>query len=137
MAAIAWVVALALLYTDIKTEVYGAEFDYVDNVMYDNTYIAMRGCICLLSPKFSIVRLISLECLLSSPLFASLEVSPLPIRSLCLATNSFVKKQDPDTKGRVENVVKFVKTSFFDHKVFCGIDNLNSDLLRPKLCRPA
>ncbi len=39
------------------------------------------------------------------------------------------KKQDPDTKGRVENVVKFVKTSFFDHKVFCGIDNLNSDLL--------
>lgn len=43
MAAIAWVVALALLYTDIKTEVYGAEFDYVDNVMYDNTYIAMRG----------------------------------------------------------------------------------------------
>ncbi len=43
MVAIAWVVALALLYTDIKTEVYGAEFDYVDNVMYDNTYIAMRG----------------------------------------------------------------------------------------------
>ena len=39
------------------------------------------------------------------------------------------KKQDPDTRGRVENVVKFVNTSFFDHKVFCEIDNLNSDLL--------
>ena len=43
MAAIGWIVALALLYTDIKTEVYGAEFDYVDNVMYDNAYITMKN----------------------------------------------------------------------------------------------
>lgn len=43
MAAICWIVALALLDTDIKTEVYGAEFDYVDDTMYDNAYITMKG----------------------------------------------------------------------------------------------
>lgn len=43
MAAIVWIVALALLATDIKTEVYAAEFDYVDDTMYDNAYIAVKG----------------------------------------------------------------------------------------------
>lgn len=43
MAAICWIVALALLDTDIKSEVYAAEFDYVDDVIYDNAYIGMKG----------------------------------------------------------------------------------------------
>lgn len=43
MGAIIWIIALALLDTDIKTEVYGAEFDYVGDAMYDNAYITMKG----------------------------------------------------------------------------------------------
>lgn len=43
MAVIAWIVALALLDSDVKTEVYGTEFDYVDDTMYDNAYIGMSG----------------------------------------------------------------------------------------------
>lgn len=43
MGAIVWIIALALLDTDIKTEVYGAEFDYVGDAMYDNAYITMKG----------------------------------------------------------------------------------------------
>ena len=43
MAAIVWIVALALLDTDINTEVYGTEFDYVDDTMYDNAYITVKG----------------------------------------------------------------------------------------------
>lgn len=39
------------------------------------------------------------------------------------------RRQDPDSKGRIENVVKFIKTSFLQHREYCGIDSLNSACL--------
>ena len=39
------------------------------------------------------------------------------------------KGHDPDTKGKVENVVKFVKTSFLDSRIYYGIDNLNLECM--------
>lgn len=40
------------------------------------------------------------------------------------------KKEDPDSKGKVENDVKFVKTSFLDSRIYYGIDNLNQECLK-------
>lgn len=40
------------------------------------------------------------------------------------------KKSDSDSKGMVENVVKFVKTSFLDSKEYSGIDSLNAECLK-------
>ena len=40
------------------------------------------------------------------------------------------KGYDPDSKGKIENVVKFVKTSFLDSRTYCGIDSLNIECLR-------
>ena len=39
------------------------------------------------------------------------------------------KAYDPDTKGRVENVIRFIKYNFFGDKEYCGIDVLNSEAL--------
>jgi len=39
------------------------------------------------------------------------------------------RKADPDTKGRVENLVKYIKTSFLDSREYTGIDSLNSACL--------
>ncbi len=39
------------------------------------------------------------------------------------------KKYDPETKGKIENTVSFVKRSFLDGRIYTGIDNLNSDCL--------
>ena len=36
---------------------------------------------------------------------------------------------DPNTKGKVENAVRFVKYNFLDEKEYCGIDNLNASCL--------
>ena len=39
------------------------------------------------------------------------------------------RKADPDTKGKVENLVKYIKTSFLDSREYTGIDSLNSACL--------
>ena len=39
------------------------------------------------------------------------------------------KPHDPDSKGKVENVVKFVKHSFLEGREYCGIDALNNQCL--------
>lgn len=39
------------------------------------------------------------------------------------------RKQDPDTKGKVENVIRYVKMNFLDGREYGGIDSLNSACL--------
>jgi len=39
------------------------------------------------------------------------------------------RPRDPQSKGKIENVVGYIKSSFLDGRVYCGIDNLNSDAL--------
>jgi transposase len=39
------------------------------------------------------------------------------------------RKQDPESKGRIENVVKYVKRNFARHRIFIGVDKLNEDCL--------
>lgn len=36
---------------------------------------------------------------------------------------------DPESKGKIESVVKYVKHNFLKHRIFCGIDALNSQAL--------
>jgi len=36
---------------------------------------------------------------------------------------------DPESKGKIEAVVKYVKNNFLRHRIFCGIDALNSQAL--------
>ncbi len=38
-------------------------------------------------------------------------------------------KQDPDTKGKIENVIKYIKYNFFKDKVYTNIENLNGEAL--------
>ena len=38
-------------------------------------------------------------------------------------------KSDPDTKGKIENVIRYIKYNFFDRYEFCGMERLNSDIL--------
>ena len=38
-------------------------------------------------------------------------------------------KSDPDTKGKIENVIRYIKYNFFDRYEFYGMDRLNSDIL--------
>jgi len=42
----------------------------------------------------------------------------------------FCKPRDPNTKGRVENLVGFVKYNFLEGRTYHGIDSLNSACLR-------
>jgi transposase len=37
------------------------------------------------------------------------------------------RKQDPESKGRTENVVKYVKRNFARHRLFANLDKLNED----------
>ncbi len=39
------------------------------------------------------------------------------------------RKRDPESKGRVENVVKYVKQNFARHRIFKSVDKLNEDCL--------
>lgn len=39
------------------------------------------------------------------------------------------RKQDPESKGRIENVVKYVKRNFARHRIFSSVDKLNEDCL--------
>jgi len=39
------------------------------------------------------------------------------------------RKQDPESKGRIENVVKYVKRNFARHRIFVSVDKLNEDCL--------
>jgi len=39
------------------------------------------------------------------------------------------RRKDPESKGRVENVVKFVKRNFARHRIFTTVDQLNEDCL--------
>lgn len=39
------------------------------------------------------------------------------------------KPHDPNSKGKIENVVKFVKQNFLEGREYCGIDALNSQCL--------
>ncbi|WP_144941637.1 IS21 family transposase [Paenibacillus sp. 32O-W] len=39
------------------------------------------------------------------------------------------RKQDPESKGRIENVVKYVKQNFARHRVFVSVDKLNEECL--------
>ncbi|WP_217634752.1 IS3 family transposase [Paenibacillus naphthalenovorans] len=39
------------------------------------------------------------------------------------------RKQDPESKGRVENVVKYVKQNFARHRMFVSVDKLNEECL--------
>ena len=41
----------------------------------------------------------------------------------------FCRKSDPESKGKVENVVKYVKYNFLRGREFAGIDMLNADCL--------
>ena len=38
-------------------------------------------------------------------------------------------KSDPDTKGKIENVIRYIKYNFFDRYEFYGMERLNSDIL--------
>lgn len=40
------------------------------------------------------------------------------------------RKADPQTKGKVESSVKFVKNNFLRGRIFCNVDTLNQDGLR-------
>lgn len=39
------------------------------------------------------------------------------------------RKGDPESKGRVENVVKFVKGNFVPHRIYRGLDKLNEECM--------
>jgi hypothetical protein len=39
----------------------------------------------------------------------------------------FCKKADPETKGKIENVVRYVKQNFLYNRSFCDIDTLNEE----------
>ena len=39
------------------------------------------------------------------------------------------RKQDPESKGRVENVVGFVKNNFANHRIFFNLEKFNEDCL--------
>jgi transposase len=39
------------------------------------------------------------------------------------------RKSDPESKGRVENVVKYVKRNFAKHRIFVNVDKLNEECL--------
>ncbi|PTQ56867.1 MAG: Mobile element protein [Candidatus Carbobacillus altaicus] len=39
------------------------------------------------------------------------------------------RKSDPESKGRVENVVKYVKRNFAKHRIFVNVDKLNEESL--------
>jgi len=39
------------------------------------------------------------------------------------------QKHDPNTKGRIENVIRYIKENFFAGKEYCGIEVLNSEAL--------
>ncbi|WP_254777621.1 IS21 family transposase [Paenibacillus naphthalenovorans] len=39
------------------------------------------------------------------------------------------RKQDPESKGRIENVVKYVKRNFARHRIFVSVDKLNEDCM--------
>lgn len=39
------------------------------------------------------------------------------------------RPRDPQTKGKVENFVKYVKENFLEGRIFAGIDSLNSAAL--------
>lgn len=39
------------------------------------------------------------------------------------------RKADPESKGRVENVVKFIKMNFVPHRMYKGLDRLNEECL--------
>lgn len=42
----------------------------------------------------------------------------------------FCRKADPESKGKVENVVKYVKQNFLYNRVFCDIETLNKEAMR-------
>lgn len=42
---------------------------------------------------------------------------------------TFCRKQDPQSKGKVENVVKYVKYNFLKGRTYRGIENLNEEAL--------
>jgi hypothetical protein len=42
----------------------------------------------------------------------------------------FCKARDPQTKGRVENLIGFVKQNFLDGRIYNGVDSLNVDCLK-------
>ena len=41
----------------------------------------------------------------------------------------FCRKSDPESKGKVENVVKYVKQNFLYNRSFTDIDTLNEEAL--------
>lgn len=44
-------------------------------------------------------------------------------------TLHFCRKSDPQSKGKVENAVKYVKQNFLYNRTFCDIDTLNAEAL--------
>jgi len=40
------------------------------------------------------------------------------------------RKSDPESKGRIENVIKFIKYNFARHRIFYNIDRWNEDFFR-------
>lgn len=42
----------------------------------------------------------------------------------------FCKARDPQTKGRVENLIGFVKQNFLHGRIYNGVDSLNADCLK-------
>jgi len=42
----------------------------------------------------------------------------------------FCRKADPESKGKIENVVKYVKQNFLYNRCFCDIATLNEDVLQ-------
>ena len=45
-------------------------------------------------------------------------------------TTTFCKPRDPNTKGRVENLVGFIKYNFLEGRTYSGIDSLNASALK-------
>lgn len=41
----------------------------------------------------------------------------------------FCRKADPESKGKIESVVKYVKTGFLSHRLFTHVDLLNEEVL--------
>ena len=41
----------------------------------------------------------------------------------------FCRKADPESKGKIESVVKYVKSNFLPHRIFNGVDLLNEEVL--------
>lgn len=44
-------------------------------------------------------------------------------------TSVFCRKSDPESKGKIENVVKYVKQNFLRGRKYNGVDNLNDQIL--------